>query len=118
MEETPVYATPNLIDDVRFQIDVEGTRNVFARRGLREEGTETVVVGRAIDETTVGLDRGDQALPGPQSDGTHAQTMLDSVELPWIEKRLTISVDSDTMGSKLNRTEKRVVLACVLVAER
>ena len=112
VEETPVYATPNLIDDVRFEIDVEGARNVFARRGLREEGTETVVVGRVIDETTVGLDRGDQTLLGPQSDDTHAQTMLDSVELPWIEKRLTISVDSETIGSKQNRTKKRVVLAC------
>jgi hypothetical protein len=64
VEKTLVRATPHLIDHVWFEIDVKRTRNVFARRCLREEGTETIIIGRAIDETAVRLDRGDQGLSG------------------------------------------------------
>ena len=83
MEETPVRATPDFIDDIRLKIDVEGAGNVFARGGLREESAEAGVVGRGIlDDTTVGLEdihKCEQNLPGRS---THTETVLNSVELP------------------------------------
>ena len=56
MEETPVGARPDLIDDVGLKVDVKRAGNVLARGGLGEERAETIIVGDcAVSETTIGL---------------------------------------------------------------
>ena len=57
VEKTSVRAVPDLIDDIGFKIDVEGTGNMFARRSLREKCAEAAVVGRrrAFHETSIWL---------------------------------------------------------------
>jgi len=62
VEETPVWTVPNLIDDIGFKVDVEGTGHVFARGRLREECAEATIVGRrrTLEKTTVGLHTMDQ----------------------------------------------------------
>lgn len=44
VEERPVGAGPNLVNDIWLEIDVEGARDVFSRAGLGEECAETGVV--------------------------------------------------------------------------
>ena len=57
MEKTAVCTTSNLVDDVGFEVNVEGTGNVFSGRSFREKGAEPITTGRGItiDETAVGL---------------------------------------------------------------
>lgn len=57
MEQAPVCARPDLVDNIGLKIDVERARNVFARRSLREESTEAFIVGRGriLRETAVRL---------------------------------------------------------------
>ena len=59
MEETAVNASSNLIDDIRLEVNVEGTGNVFSGRGFREEGAEPIITGgdRISGQTTIGLVR-------------------------------------------------------------
>ena len=85
MEETPVRAGADLIDDVGFKVDVEGAGHVLSGRGLREERAETIIVSRrrALDEAAVGLQTGVSPNFGGRRVETHAQTMLGSVELPY-----------------------------------
>ena len=58
MEQTPVGAVPNLVDDVGLKVHVERPRHVLARGRLREEGAEAIVVGRrgALQKAAVGLE--------------------------------------------------------------
>ena len=62
MEETPVGTSPDLVDHVWLQVDVQRPRDVFSRRSLGEERAEAIVISRwgAFDEATVGLDVSDQ----------------------------------------------------------
>jgi hypothetical protein len=62
VEETPVGASPDLVNHVWFQVDVKRPRNVFPRRGLGEERAEATIVSRwgAFDKATIGLDVSDQ----------------------------------------------------------
>lgn len=57
MEETPVRARTDLVDDVGLEVDVERTRYVLAGRRLGEERAEAIIVRRrgTLDKTTVGL---------------------------------------------------------------
>lgn len=57
MEQTPVGARPDLVDDVGLEVDVQRAGHVLAGRGLREESAEAIVVrrGRALNKTTIGL---------------------------------------------------------------
>ena len=84
VEETPVCAIPDLIDDVGLKVDIEGPGHVFARGGLREEGAEAIVVGGggAVNETTIGLFGDLDGNFGWGRVDTHAETVLDGVELP------------------------------------
>ena len=43
MEQVPISPGSDLIDDVGFEIAVDGTGDIFALACLREEGTETLV---------------------------------------------------------------------------
>ena len=58
VEETPVGASANLVNDIGLEIDVKGARDKFARRRLGEESTEAiwVMVGRWVDEATFRLE--------------------------------------------------------------
>ena len=64
-------------------VDVERTRHMLSRGGLREEeSAETIIVmrRRPIDETTIGLVKGYQNLLSTrQHDATYAQTVLDGI---------------------------------------
>ena len=84
MEETPVGAGPDLIDDVGLEVDVKRAGDVLARRGLGEEGAEAIVVGGggAVNETTIGLSAYLDGNFGWGRVDTHAETVLDGVELP------------------------------------
>ena len=84
MEETPVCAASDLIDDVGLEVNVERARHVLARRGLREESAEAIVVsrGRALNETTIGLKTDLDHIIVRKRVDTHAKTVLDGVELP------------------------------------
>lgn len=84
VEETPVGARPDLVDDIGFEIDVKRARDVLSRRGLREESAEAVIVGRgrALNETTVRLLRYLDASFECRRVDTYAETVLDGVELP------------------------------------
>lgn len=56
VEKRSVFTVPDFINDIGLQIDVKGSRNVFASSGFGEEGRETVVSGSGgVFETTVGL---------------------------------------------------------------
>lgn len=56
VEKRSVFTVPDFINDIGLQIDVEGSGNVFASSGFREEGRETIVSGSSgVFETTVGL---------------------------------------------------------------
>jgi hypothetical protein len=57
VEEAPVCAGSDFIDDVGFQINVKGARYMFAWRRLREERAEAVIVGRGwtIEDAAIGL---------------------------------------------------------------
>jgi hypothetical protein len=57
VEERPVGAGLDIIDDTGLEIDIERTGDVFASAGLREEGGETTigVRGGVLLETTVRL---------------------------------------------------------------
>ena len=46
MEETPVGTIPDLVNNIRFEVNVQRPRHVFARGGLRKEGAEATIVGR------------------------------------------------------------------------
>ena len=60
MEETAVSTSSNLIDDIRLEVNVEGTGNVFSGRGFRKEGAEPVITGRGstFNQTTIRLVKG------------------------------------------------------------
>ena len=57
MKETPVRATPDLIDNIGLQVDVKGARDVLARGGLREESAKAIVMGRrrTLNKTPIRL---------------------------------------------------------------
>ncbi len=57
MEQAPVWAVPDLIDDIGLKIDVERTGDMLSRGSLGEESAETVVIlgGRSFHEATIGL---------------------------------------------------------------
>ena len=57
MEETPVRAVSDFINDIRFEVDVKGPGHVLAGRGLREERAEAAIVsgGRAFQQATIRL---------------------------------------------------------------
>ena len=57
VEETPVWAIPDLVNDIGLEVNVQRTGHVFARGSLREKGAEAMVVGAsgAFNETTVRL---------------------------------------------------------------
>jgi hypothetical protein len=59
VEETSVGARLDLVDDIGFKVDVQRTGDMFARRSLGEEGTETIVVLRrgAFSDTAIGLNK-------------------------------------------------------------
>ena len=86
VEETPVSAVSNLIDDIGLKVDVERPRHVLAGGGLREKGAEAIIVGRwrALHETTVGLRQPSAWNHATRMEDTHAETMLNSVELPCV----------------------------------
>lgn len=44
MEQAPVRAVPDLIDDIGLQIDVERTRDVLSRGSLGEESAEAIII--------------------------------------------------------------------------
>jgi len=95
VEEGAVGASPDLIDDIGFQVNEEGTGNVFAGASLREKGGEArVAVGRrALNETTVG-----------------AKAVLDGVEFPTRVSDLNTSltdVDGDNFTHRRLRVERR-----------
>lgn len=62
MEQTPVRAIPDFIDDIGLEIDVQGAWHMLARRRLRKECAETVIGIRTLRQTTVRLDILDQLL--------------------------------------------------------
>ena len=84
VEEAPVCARSDLIDDVGLKVDIEGTRHMLARRGLGEERAETIVVGRGgpLDETTIGLSARVNTNARGKRVETHAQTVLNGVKFP------------------------------------
>ena len=94
MEETPVGTVSNLINDVGLQVNVERPRHVLAGGGLREKGTEAIIMGRrrALQKATVGLGRPSDWNPKTGMEGTHAETMLNSVQLPCKAITLYISL--------------------------
>lgn len=57
VEETPVRAVPDLINNIGLEVDVQRTGHVFARGSFGEERAEATIVGRRrpFQETTVGL---------------------------------------------------------------
>jgi hypothetical protein len=59
MEKTTIGTSLHIVDCTGLKIDVEGTGNVFARTGLREESGETAVsVGwRALLNTSIWLQK-------------------------------------------------------------
>ena len=84
MEQAPVRARSDLIDDVRFEIDVKRPGDMLARRRFGEERAETIVVGRGgiLSKTTVGLPKHVNARNCGRRVDTHAETVLNGVELP------------------------------------
>ena len=48
MEELPIGARAHLVYDARLEVDEDGARHIFARRRLREERAERVVLGRVV----------------------------------------------------------------------
>lgn len=46
MEKTPVWTAPDFIDDIGFEIYVQGAGHVFARGSFGEERAEATIVGR------------------------------------------------------------------------
>jgi hypothetical protein len=57
VEQTPERASSDFIDDVRLQIDIEGTGNMFSGGSLRKEGAKAVIAGRgsSLGKTAIGL---------------------------------------------------------------
>lgn len=85
VEETPVGARPYFVDDIGLEIDVERTGHVLAGGCLGEESAEAVIVcrGRVLNETTVGLEGLFRYHHHKKRVATHAEAMLDGVELPY-----------------------------------
>jgi hypothetical protein len=86
VEEATEGTRANLINDIGLEIDIERTRDVLARRGLREEGGEAIILGSAVLKTTIGL----KVVPSGEfvnvwlhAKDTHVQTVLNGVELPY-----------------------------------
>jgi len=44
VKEAPIWAVPDLIDDIGFEIDIQGTGNMFSRGSLGEESAKTIIV--------------------------------------------------------------------------
>lgn len=57
VEETPVRAVPDLVNNIGLEIDVQGTGHVFARGSFGEESAEATIVvrRRLLNKATVGL---------------------------------------------------------------
>jgi hypothetical protein len=57
VEETPVRAVSDFINDIRFQVNVKGPGHVFAGRGFGEKRAEAAIVsgGRAFQQATIRL---------------------------------------------------------------
>ena len=57
MEEIPVRAGLDIVDNARLEIRIDGTRDVFSATGLGKESRETVLSGfsGAFLKTAVGL---------------------------------------------------------------
>ena len=114
MEQTPVGARPNLVDNVGLEIDVERAGHVLAGRGFREESAEAIVVGggRALNKTTIGLWLGlDEEMECKRVE-THAKTVLDGVELPCNIVRSSATLSNIAKWyPRLRTRELRVELA-------
>lgn len=87
MEQRTVRAGLDIVDDTRFEVDVDGPRNVLARAGLGEERGETdVVLGRrGIGQTTFRLNARHQPPTRPRTTMTYAKTVFKEVKLPCDE---------------------------------
>jgi hypothetical protein len=86
VEEATEGARANLINDIGLEIDIERTRDMLARRGLREEGGEAIILGSAVLKTTIGLKAvpsGEFVIVWSHVKDTHVQTVLDGVEFPY-----------------------------------
>ena len=58
MEERPVRADLDIVDNTRLEIRIDGTRDVFSATGLGKESREAVLSGfcaRAFLKAAVGL---------------------------------------------------------------
>lgn len=58
VEQTPISAGPDLVDNVGFEITVDCARHIFSLACLREEGAEALVWIRSftlLGEITIGL---------------------------------------------------------------
>ena len=87
MEETPVCAASDLIDDVGLEVDVERTRHVLSGGGLREKGAEAIIMGtrRTLDQTTIGLYTNVRQDSNAETRRkAHTETVLDGIQLPYV----------------------------------
>ena len=84
VEKTPVGTRPYFIDDIGLEINVKRAWHVLARRCLREESAEAIVVrrGRALNKTAVGLQPILNTKNGRKRVTTYAKTVFNGVELP------------------------------------
>lgn len=101
MKERPVGTSPDFVDDTGLEINVERAGHMFTLSGFGEECRESVVVGggRAFLESTVRLRKGRQgykrvARRGKAKPSTHAETMLESVELPCDTEKMIVRLIS------------------------
>lgn len=58
MEERPIQASLDIVDDAGFKINVQGAGNMLSRARLREEGRKAGISGRwrAFHDTTIRLE--------------------------------------------------------------
>jgi hypothetical protein len=84
VEEAPERATPDLVDNVGLQVDIEGTRNMFSRRSLGEESAEALIAGRAgsFDQTAIGLTERSISNAIYVMGDSYTKTVLNGVQFP------------------------------------
>lgn len=85
MEQRPVWADLHIIDNARFEVYVDRTRDVFSCSGFGKESRKTVLsrfCGAFLD-TAVGLRRISRNNERKHK-GTHAQPMLEGVKFPFV----------------------------------
>ena len=115
MEKGSVGTSSDLIDDIGLEVDVERTRHMLARGGLREESAEAIVMsgGGSLNKTTIGLrntvsDTGQMRI----QQTTYAETVLDGVELPCNIVRSSATLSNIAKWyPRLRTRELRVELA-------